>query len=202
VKKLAFALAGCALAAAAFVTAAPASTTCNGTISDLTISGSVLVPQGARCRLIRDDISGTVQVQPGGALIVSRSHIGGSVQSNGARWFRLDNRSRVDGSVQVTGTTGTPPSFSWNMICESTIGNAVQVTSNHAPFSIGDFVVCTSGNAIGGTVQIAGNDAQVRVSNNAIGHSLQCSGNTPPATGDPGSNRVGGVKQGEGCASA
>ena len=201
---LAFALA--AVAAATFVSAAPAQTTCNTTISDTTINGSVLVPNGANCRLIRVTVTGSVQVQPGGAIVILGGHVFGSVQSTGARWFRLDRRARVDGSVQVMGTTRTVPTFTANLICQSTIGGTIQVTSNRAPFLIGDFGNeengCLAGNAVGQDIQISGNNAQVRVSNNAIGGSLQCSGNTPPATGNPGSNSVGGVKQGEGCAAA
>jgi hypothetical protein len=202
VKKLLGVLACAVVVAAAVVSPAPAATTCNSTITDTTISGNVIVPNGANCRLIRVHVTGNIQVQGGGALILQGTTVDGSVQSTGARWVRIDNRSRIRGSVQILGTTGTPPGFTWNMICISTIGGNLQISNNFARFAIGDPVVCSGGNAIGGSVQVSGNQARVRVSNNAIGNSLQCSGNTPPATGNPGSNSVGGVKQGEGCASA
>jgi len=197
VKKLSMGLVLATVAAAFTAASANATFTCSGTVSDMTINDNVIVPAGANFRLVRDDVNGNIQVQSGGALILLNTDVHGNVQATGARWIRIDNGTRIDGIVQIIRTTGTPPNQTWNTICNSFIGGSLQVTSNSAPFAIGDAVACSAGNTIVGTVQISSNTAKVRISNNTIGGNLQCSGNKPQASG--GHNKVSGIKQGEGC---
>jgi len=197
VKKLSILVVLACTAAAFAAGAAHATFTCSGTVSDMTINDNVIVPNGSNCRLVRVTVNGNVNVQQGGALIVLNTHITGNLQSIGARWIRIDNGSRIDGTTQIIGTTGTPPNFTVNVICGSTLNGGLQLSQNSAPFTIGNASDCSAGNTFGGNVQITNNTAKVRIARNTIRGNLQCAGNRPQATGN--NNQVTGVKQGEGC---
>jgi len=84
--------------------AASAATTteCRGTIGAETISGKLVVPEGASCELDGTTIDGGVLVERGGSLITkygSTVNIARSVRAIGARFLQLEAEGVIGGEV-------------------------------------------------------------------------------------------------------
>jgi hypothetical protein len=87
---------------AAPVAASPAHTRCVGELSNQTIAGDLIVPEGERCELINVTILGDVRVNQRSSLEVIESRIEGSL--TGSRFERVSLRdASVGGSVRLTG---------------------------------------------------------------------------------------------------
>ena len=145
--RLATATAVLAVAAGGIVaTAAPASAddrTCRGTISKQTISGDLVVPSGASCRVNSLDVKGNIKIGRGATLRSYHSSVDGNIQSQGHAYVRFtygwvdgdiqleDGASHhlrnafVDGNIQLEGNRG----YAQNVIRSRTDGD-IQLFSN------------------------------------------------------------------------
>lgn len=92
-------------AGGAVATAAPASAddrTCRGTISKQTISGDLVVPSGASCRVNSLDVKGNITIGRGATLRSYHSSVDGNIQLEGNRGHAQNViRSRTDGDIQL-----------------------------------------------------------------------------------------------------
>jgi hypothetical protein len=199
------------IAGSAVLGAGPASAvvTCTGLIANTTVPDTVIVPNGVDCTISNSTISGSVIVQSGGALFLQGSTVNGYVNATNPRWIRIDalgpctvagdptscqRRTIIAGSLTVSGTTGTPPGFLANYICNGTYvgGNAtISNSTASAPWAIGSTNVCSfGGNTFNGSLTIDKNAARVDVANNTVKGNLKASNNT--GGGDVSNNTIGG----------
>jgi hypothetical protein len=160
-----------------------ATTTCNGTISFTTITGSVTVPSGAFCTLDNVLVTGSVIVQPGAGDLVTEdgSTIDGYVTSNGAGAIQIMDTT-VKASVNVTNTDPAIPQSS-RIVC-STVDGYVNVsgTNHNSYWNINDYFgnfPCSvgEGDFIGSSVTYNNNKGGGDISQNIIGNDVMCSGN-------------------------
>ena len=156
--------------------ASAATTSCTGLKGAVTVSGNLVA--GLGCDLEGTHVTGDVSLAPSGSLV-----------ANGAT---------IDGNLEIANNGGA------NQICGSTIGGNLLVHNNSGTTAIGASPPCgasTPGNFVGGNLDVHNNGpGQITVSSNVVAGKLDCHSDSPPATGDPTSNIVGGKAMGE-CAS-
>jgi hypothetical protein len=153
---------------------------CTGTIGAVSIDQNVIVPDGARCTLIRTRIDGNVFVNTNAILVARGVEVGGNIQSVGS--FRgvlvrddRGARSFVGGSVQLN--QGEQAG-----VLKTTVDSDVQLEQN-------DDRIVLAQNTVDGNMQVNQNSGGVRISFNRIQGALQCQANSPPPTG--GGNQAG-----------
>jgi hypothetical protein len=160
-----------------------ANTTCTGTISFTTISGSVYVPSGAFCTLDDVLVKGSVIVQPGAGDLVTEggTQINAYVTSNGAGAIQIADTT-VKASISIDNTNPSNNQSS-RVVC-STVGGFINVngSNSHVYWNINDYFgnsPCTSGDGdtVGGSISFTNNAGGGDISQNLIGGSLSCSGN-------------------------
>src|SRR5216683_4162129 len=170
-----------------------ATTSCTGALSG-SITGNIVVPNGASCTLSDATVTGDVQVLQNATLAVDATQqpttIDGNVQANHCASALFEGGVTVTGSVQIqqcaqrSGFVG--PGIK--------IGGSFQCVDNGGgcQADLGD---------VHGFVQIQGNNASAAsdISLISVGGNLQCSGNTPPPTHAFGPDFVSGNLQGQ-CA--
>jgi hypothetical protein len=150
------------------------SVTCaNAAYSNVTIPGNVTVPSGDSCTLIGTTVNGNVQVQSGGRLWDQGATVQGNIQANRADWVAVGSGGTVNGNVQITGTTGAPPSGyagskatpPQNYLCSTVVRGNVVVQGNGAgaPFEIGGGPDCDNGLSISGNLQVQSNSAELTI---------------------------------------
>lgn len=238
-KKMTFVLALSALMAASSIAPAFAShrtTVCgdnpgaNETLSGTSVR-QVLVPENSSCTLDNVTVEKDVVVLEGGRVFVSGSTIGDDLRAEDAASIRVDCRvvsgacsdtSSVGDDIVVSGTTSVPSGFSANYICNGTsVGDGVEISESNTPWQIGGGFCENStqpvrGVAIGGELEVEGNQAPVgidrnriardldvedngalvTITNNFVGDDLECHDNNPPPTASP-SNNVGDDTRGQ-----
>jgi hypothetical protein len=206
--KYALTLALVLTAAISLSIAAPASTAagqteCVGTLPPGTYQ-SVSVPSGAVCFLFATHvIVHDLRVEPGGNLVADGTQVGGSIDVRDAEGLGLVNVN-VEKDVRVTGLR---TSFSFDLICGSTIGkNLVLEGNTFTSFFAGCIPGTGPGNVIGNNLIVGNNtggmlqinDEQIGgnlelknnqgtgpwlLNFNQIGGSLSCEANDPPPNG-------------------
>jgi hypothetical protein len=170
------------------ISAAPAfagTSTCTGTISGLTISGSLDVPAGVTCRLVGDVVTGNVTVE--GILYSYGTRFDANVTVTGGVITIANGNadaSALAGNLTITGSSGN------NQIGCPNFSNIIRGNVTFSGNS-GNLYVCQA--TVGGSVTVSNN---TRINNdwsgmyaadlNAInaGKNLSCSGNLS-ADGSP-----------------
>jgi feruloyl esterase len=190
-RKFTFAL---ILAAPALVAGAAtghaANTNCIGTLTG-TISGNVVVPNGASCTLSNITVTGNVHVLQNASLTVDATQqpatIGGNVQATNCAFALLEGGVTVNGNVQIlqcaqrSGFVGPGVKIGGNFECINNAGGCeADLGSVH-----GNLHAQKNGSSDISLVSVGGN--------------LQCQGNTPPPTHAFGPDFVSGNLQGQ-CA--
>lgn len=166
-------------------------TSCTTTISDKTIDGDLVVPDGKTCDLENVTVAGNVQVGHNSYFFSQFSGSGstfilGNVVAVHCHFVAWAQSVVVGGNVQIEACTG--PSTS--QVTDATISGNFECEFN----SLG----CeTVGSTVGGNMQINKN-AIATVTKNYVGGNLQCVGN-PSGGLTVSGNTVAGNKQGE-CA--
>ena len=170
-----------------------ANTSCTGTLSG-SVTGNVVVPNGASCTLSAATVTGDVQVGQNAILTVDARQqattIVGNVQANRCASALLEGGVTVNGSVQIqqcvqqSGFAGPGVKIGGDFQCINN-GGGCQA-------DLGD---------VHGFVQIRGNNSSAAsdISLVSVGGSLECHGNTPPPTHTFGPDFVAGSLQGQ-CA--
>jgi len=170
-----------------------ASTSCTSVLSG-TITGNIVVPNGASCTLSDANVTGDVQVLQNASLTVDATQqpatINGNIQANHCASALLEGGVTVTGSVQIQ-HCAQPSGFVGPGV---KIGGDFQCSNNGGgcQADLGDFH---------GFVQIQGNNASAAsdISLVSVGGSLECNGNSPPPTHTFGPDFVTGNLQGQ-CA--
>ena len=166
-------------------------TSCSTTISDKTIDGDLVVPDGKTCDLENVTVTGNVHVGHRAYFFAQFSSTGstailGNVVAVQCHFVITAGSLFVGGNVQIEECTGPSPSaigratISGNFACEFNPQGCEAVDST-----------------IGGNMQINKNDLAT-VTNNYVGGNLQCVGN-PSGGLTVSGNTVAGNKQGQ-CA--
>ncbi|MEE1620764.1 hypothetical protein ACQ7DA_07590 [Zafaria sp. J156] len=207
------------LAAGGLLAATPAQAadrTCRGTIANTTVSGNVVVPAGATCKLSRVVVRGDVKVGRDSSLgtyygtvqgniqgttaprtvLVSRTHVKGDVQAKQAGSVQVLN-ARVWGNVQAERTSGATRVLNTRIGGDLQTkyqalraeGNGVNGNIQHEEGKTGWIVR----NSVRGDVQVFKNRGQQRISYNTVRGNLQCKENSPRPVG--GQNKVSGSKE-------
>jgi feruloyl esterase len=159
-----------------------------------TITGNIVVPNGASCTLSDANVTGDVQVLQNASLTVDATQqpttIDGNVQANPCTSALLKGGVTVTGSVQIQ-HCAQPSGFAGPGI---KIGGDFQCINNGGgcQADLGD---------VHGFVQIQGNNSSAPsdISLVSVGGSLECHGNTPTPTHTFGPDFVAGNLQGQ-CA--
>jgi feruloyl esterase len=159
-----------------------------------TITGNIVVPNGASCTLSNANVTGDVQVLQNASLTVDATQqpttINGNIQANHCASALLEGGVTVTGSVQVqqcaqqSGFVGPGVKIGGDFQCSNN-GGGCQA-------ALGD---------VHGFVEIRGNNASAAsdISLVSVGGSLECNGNSPPPTHTFGPDFVAGNLQGQ-CA--
>jgi len=152
----------------------------------------VLVKSGFSCHLYRDvTVSGNVVVEDGAKFTASRIQIGGNVLADGADHVGL-SRVTVGGNVQVKNTDNNRGIVN---VALSTIQGNLQIEDNYALF------VKARDNTVVGDLQYTKNTSVIKTGNkitgNTIGGNLDCGEDNSYMI--YGSNVVAGLKTGQ-CA--
>jgi hypothetical protein len=182
----------------AAVPAAGNDTTCTGPLSNGTINGNLVVPNGATCRLLNETVAGNVSVGNGAALDVNGATIAGNIRATHCNFVRLNNVAgavSVAGNVTIEFCTGTVQSgynIAFSQLLPTAISGNFSCSNNSAP------CVATFG-SVAGNVRVNDNTGGTSVvGGNTIGGNLSCRGNT--GVSDNGfNNTVAGNKLGQ-CA--
>jgi hypothetical protein len=161
-KRTLAALAALPIVAASLVLgAAPAQaddTTCRGTIGAVSLDGSVIVPEGALCKLVGTRVDGNVHVESGAILKARGVRVGGNVQAENHERVVVKalngSRSRVDGSIQLKQGGG-------GRISQTDVASDIQLFTND-----GLFVV--KGNHVDGNLQCKSNNPRPTGGNNVV----------------------------------
>jgi len=188
-------------------------TPCKGSLGAVTVEGDIDVPTGAACSLLGTTVTGNVTVE--GGVIAGTVHIRADLRADHAKYLGLYGNSTVGGNITAAHTTSSPPAalpvgaLRANFLCYIQIGGDVQIqgSSSDSPWIIGDPSGCNRGVQMGGNLEFHNNAGSISVpgypkasgliSQNYIVGNLDCHNDTPPASGIPRSNSVGGKKLGE-----
>lgn len=151
---------------------------CRGTIGATTVD-NLRVPEYANCVLLGTRVKGTVKVEWNATLRAEDVVVIGNVQAENAKNVRVQDGSRVGGSVQVKqGGAAT--------VSDSRVEGDIQYDSNSAMLRV-------LRNRVGGSVQAFQNVGGLEIRRNTIDGNLQCKENRPAPVG--GRNVVGGNKE-------
>ncbi|MBV9375506.1 MAG: hypothetical protein JO320_10685, partial [Alphaproteobacteria bacterium] len=156
------------------------------------ITGNIIVPNGASCTLTNASVRGNVQVLQNASLTIDATAqpttIGGNVEAVNCASALLKGGVTVTGSVQIvqctqmSGFMGPGVRIGGNFQCVNNAGGCEA--------DLGD---------VQGNVQIVGSRAASDISLVAVGGNLQCTGNTPSPTHSFGPDFVNGGLQAQ-CA--
>jgi hypothetical protein len=141
-----------------------ASDTCNGTISNKTISANLTVPSGASCVLDRVTVNGNVYATNVKQFLIMDTSIFGTLTING-----ITDTSATSGICGVT--------VSKNLYVQNV---AAGVTTDGEQYSVGDDD-CGSLDVIGNTL-VAGNAADVAIEHSHFHGNLAFNNNTGPGS--------------------
>jgi subtilase family serine protease len=174
---------------------------CSGSMSFAAITGNVQVKKGSSCTLTDSSVGGNVSVQGGGSITLNGVTVGGNLGSNGSSVSLTQDSGGsptvVEGNVDIGNTPAGPA----DVLCGATIDGNLNVHNNSATSWIGVGGSCTTGNSIGGNVQVSGNRVtggpSAVLGGITIAKNLSCNGNNPPPTGS--GNTVSGNEGGQ-CA--
>jgi len=170
-------------------------TNCTSTIAGTTINGNVVVPNGARCVLDGDKVTGNVTVGQRATLLAKNlTTIAGNVQADHCTFVSLFGGVVVGGNLQIQHCTGAGlgPGAVNSGYDGAQIGGDFQCHDNTAACIAND-------GTVGGNVQVSNNVSgnQSQIFANSIAKNLQCQGNSPAPIG--GGNTVAGNAEGQ-CA--
>ena len=185
-------LRGVAFAPGATASAPTSGNACNGVYNG-NFQGNLTISAGQNCVFIGGAITGNIRLD-GGNLSLTNTSVNGNVLAQNGGSFSIGPSVTIDGNLQAH---NLPAGGAGNQVCDSVITGNLQYQNSGTPIEIGSGSPTCTGNAIGGNVQFHNNNGQGLISNNTINSNLQCQNDTPPASGIPGSNTVGGQKQGE-----
>jgi feruloyl esterase len=168
-----------------------ANTSCTGTLSG-SITGDVVVPNGASCTLSNATVTGDVQVRQNASLTIDATEqpttIGGNLEAIGCASALLEGGVTVTGNVQIERCSQQ----------SGFIGPGVKIGGNFQCVSNAGACEAELG-AVQGSVQLQRNNAAADISLVSVGGNLECGGNTPAPTHDFGPDFVTGILQGQ-CA--
>jgi hypothetical protein len=171
---LAFA-AAISLSIAAPASTASGQTECVGTLPPGTYQ-SILVPSGAVCFLSASQVVlHDIRVEPSGNLVADGTHVGGSIDVRDADGLGLVDVT-VDKDVRVTGLR---TSFSFDLICGTTIGkNLVLEHNTFTSFFAGCIPGTGPGNVIGNNLIVADNTGgMLQINDEQVGGNLELKNN-------------------------
>jgi hypothetical protein len=174
-------------AALSLATIARAQTQCTGTLNNPDVPCNLTVPPGATCVLDGGTVTGSVFVEQGGCLVVGQgghpTTIGGNITATDAACLSIGFGSSVAGNVSAFGTTGDTPGYTFNFLCNSSIGGSVDIenSTSSANWCIGytgSPCDCAAGEKIHGSLTFDNNAGGGIIGDNTITNTLACSGNT------------------------
>ncbi len=172
-------------------TAYAANTSCTGALSG-SITGDVVVPNGASCTLSNATVTGDVQVRQNASLTIDATEqpttIGGNVAAIGCASALLEGGVTVTGDLQIERCSQQ----------SGFIGPGVKIGGNFQCLSNAGACEAELG-TVQGSVQLQRNNAASDISLVSVGGNLQCGGNTPVPTHNFGPDFVAGSLQGQ-CA--
>jgi hypothetical protein len=201
--------------------AAGADTTCTTTLSNGTINGNLVVPNGNNCSLTNETVTGNVTVGTGASLTVDAATIGGSIGANHCSFVQLFNDLgpvSVRGSVVIESCFGSRIGANgYNNLTalhSFTISGNFTCSNNSAPFgaagcialggSVGGNLQANNNtgvegadvgaNTVMGNVQVNANAGGDEVTGNTVMGNVQVNNNTDGAVGGSvvGGNKIGG----------
>lgn len=168
-----------------------ANTNCTGALNG-SITGNIVVPNGASCTLSDATVTGNVQVQQNASLTVDATQqpttIGGNVEAINCASALLEGGVTVGGNVQIQGCAAQ----------SGFVGPGVKVGGNFQCSSNAGGCEARLGD-VHGNAQIQANSSS-DISLVSVSGNLQCQGNTPAPTHSFGPDFVTGNLQGQ-CAS-
>ena len=177
----------CSAAALLIVVAAPAvadDIVCKKTLTNQTIDGNIVVPNGASCVLINNYVRGNIDLLDRAQLVVRNdTFVEGSVQADGAHRVRIRD-SEVNGNIQLTGVDYSLGS----LVVNTKVGGSIDWKDNDAEMLI-------RYNSVIGDIKVEENNRLVRIFDNKVGHDLRCRDNEPEPVGAR--NMVDGSKEGQ-----
>jgi hypothetical protein len=170
-----------------------ANTSCTGTLNG-SITGNIVVPNGASCTLSDATVTGNVQVQQNASLTIDATQqpttIGGNVEAINCASALLEGGVTVTGSVQIV-QCAQKSGF---------VGPGVKIGGNFHCINNGGGCEADLGD-VQGNVQIVSNNSSAAsdISLVSVGGNLQCVGNSPSPTHTFGPDFVAGNLQAQ-CA--
>jgi len=168
---------GCVAATLAVAPAqAVPATPCASALTSTT-TGSLVVPEGATCKLTDVVVDGNIRIMAGGGLFTHGSTLQGNVMGNGARTVQLVNTDIVGngttGNINLSGTEKRIIIGSDGCAVDPSTGNNINLIGNHGPIGI-----CYM--TVGETINLKNNDDRIGVFHNTIGNPLIVQNNVAP----------------------
>ena len=163
-------LAGLVCSAAVLVlapAAAAGNVTCEGSLSG-TVTGNVVVPEGAECSLEFADVSGNVIAQTDSTVSILGSAVGGNFTCNNCEQAHLES-STISGNYHISREN------QFSVITNSTIKGHLQIIASRADLVL--FFIDT--NEIGGNLLFNDNEGLAIIADNTINGNLVCQNNEP-----------------------
>jgi hypothetical protein len=165
----------------------------SSTITDATITGSVIVPAGASVTILNSTIGGSIVARQGASVLVCASTVGGALDAVQSPAGITVCASTMKGAINVTGSTG--PVLIGDLFGSFCGANHLAAGANNLFNNTGKVTVI--GNKIDGTLNVNRNSGGVTVGENTIGGSLNCLGNMPPPGYGANPNVVHGMHTGQ-----
>jgi hypothetical protein len=167
------------------------STNCDGTFTNTTFAGSIIVPSWGECDLANVKVTGSITVSPNSVLQTCLTAIGGGVTDTQG-YVNLDRTTSVGGSINLNApgfeAIGRPNCESLggyyeyaSVVCPYKVGGGISV--QNLPYYAGEVYMggeCGAMNITGG-VTIKNNWNLVEFYNSTVHGSLYCANNWPPA---------------------
>jgi len=179
-------VAATAIALAGGVAVAPAAQAgdfeCRETLGNVTIVGTVIVPDDATCTLNGTYVQGGIVVKSRATLVATGVETTGTI--SGESPTRVDVRGSQIGNGVSISKSGE---FGSLVLDSSQVAGDVQFADNRGTVDIGN-------NTVGGSIQANKNTGGLTVTANRIVNGLQCQDNTPFPTGG---GNVAAQKQGQ-----
>ena len=141
--------------------------TCTGTISNRSVDGSVIVPNGASCTLNNVYVDGDVKSYSRSNVTINSGTVKGNVQAERSNAVVV-NGTRVDGSVQSKYHTST-------RVTGATVDGNIQL--EEAGLNV------VERNRVNGDIQLFKNTQSQRIFDNRVDGNLQCKENRHDVSG-------------------
>ncbi len=199
-----FVLAGVALTALLVLSspAAASSTTCNSTLTGVTIPDDLVVPEDASCTIVDSTVVDDVRVGRNAFFTATNSDIGDDVEAKNAQGILLELGSTVGddirtsrtvqvflfdssagGDIEVRKSASQEQPAQVN-ICGMTVGDDILVKDSANDILVGDpLAVGCAGNTVGGDIEVERNfvDVELIVRGNTVADDLEVNHNRGPA---------------------